>query len=103
MDEKFTPGPWEKHIDPDGWFWIVPEDYEYWLDTRGNFVGISETICSIGDHGIVDQADQANAALIAAAPDLYEALDKTVELLDDIFKYREHPDEIAIALSLIHI
>ena len=30
----------------------------------------------------------------AAAPDMYEALDKTAALLEDIFEWREHPDEL---------
>ena len=36
-----------------------------------------------------------------AAPEMYEALDKTAALLEDIFEYREHPDEIAIARAAL--
>ena len=67
MSEKFTPGPWEADfIDRD----YPSGDFGYW---EVYCVPEDRALCDV--HGALDR-DAANAALIAAAPDLYEALDE---------------------------
>lgn len=64
MSEKFTPGPWV--IDPNGLSYTVN-------DCAGRHVAMVSCFKSIvGD----DIQNIANAHLIAAAPDLYEAVKK---------------------------
>jgi len=65
MKEKFTPGPWEADCDC---FPIMIRAEKMNPDCHQNWV------CNVG-------GDQSNARLIAAAPDMYEAL-KAV--LDDV-------------------
>ena len=56
-----TPGPWNLGIN------YVPYEYDYfWCHTENN-----KNICSIP--GTKDEIQEANARLIAAAPDLLEA------------------------------
>ena len=80
-DTKFTPGPWRisPHYDekgkmhPSRWRGI----YE---PVPGQELGSLSCVLSIGIEGNVEdawlQTSQANADLIAAAPELYEALDR---------------------------
>ena len=66
MSEKFTPGPWEADfIDRD----YPSGDFDYW---EVYCVPEDRALCDV--HGALDR-DAANAALIAAAPDMYEALE----------------------------
>lgn len=67
METKWTPGPWV--VDPEE-NWIVTE----WRSTEH---GLQTLICDMMD----EEAPQyeANAHLIAAAPELYEALLECVE------------------------
>jgi len=60
-DKKWTPGPWV----------VNGDKVSYDLD--GHYDSICQIVWS-----------EPNAHLIAAAPDLYEALDKLVDRLDDI-------------------
>jgi len=65
MSEKFTPGPWEADfIDRD----YPSGDFGYW---EVYCVPEDRALCDV--YGALDR-DAANAALIAAAPDMYEAL-----------------------------
>ena len=74
MSEKFTPGPWEADfIDRD----YPSGDFGYW---EVYCVPEDRALCDV--HGALDR-DAANAALIAAAPDLYEALEKLINDLPD--------------------
>ena len=62
MSEKFTEGPWtEKHIRTD-------THGIAWKNIRGGDGDLLAEVCG-----------EANANLIAAAPDLYEALETTCE------------------------
>jgi hypothetical protein len=78
--KAFTPGPWE----------LVIEDG---IDVRecriygGVFPGAKRAVVEIADVWAVDSRDpqatrEANAALIAAAPDLYEALSDLLDFCD---------------------
>ncbi|MEQ5857268.1 hypothetical protein NFI08_16465 [Halomonas sp. EF61] len=71
-ETKFTPGPWFAHDDhpQHACYHIAPADY--WHDELA-------TIYSPGD----PEAD-ANASLIAAAPELYEALEVFGRLADQL-------------------
>ena len=63
MSEKHTPGPWKVYDDGD--MWIAPSD------------GDAPIVCDICPHGeefVYSLEDDANAHLIAAAPELLEAL-----------------------------
>lgn len=62
-ETKFTPGPWQPHIS----------------EVRGDLCVISERAWICGEilnrvRSIPEEEARANALLIAAAPDLYEAL-----------------------------
>ena len=67
METKFTPGPWtaNRYVgERDNWFVRGPND---------------ERVCGSGSGPVVE----ANARLIAAAPDLYEALTEMMASFDD--------------------
>ena len=80
---KFTPGPW-----------TVEETAEtYWIGTvRANTHKVGEVITGL-DHGpYTEDAEErilANANLLAAAPDLYEALDAIIRRVALVSPYYE--------------
>lgn len=93
--EKFTPGPW-KHLetkqsnsDRSSIFSILQTDnefsatYGYIADVYVGCVGSQETTLEEGD---------ANAHLIAAAPELYEALYELTDLVDALVSGEYRPD-----------
>jgi len=59
MKEKFTPGPWEKQY--------ARRRDEWGIYPKGEIVIIASVMPNVPEY-------DANAALIAAAPELYEAL-----------------------------
>lgn len=69
-DSKHTPGPWVKTIDRDGDFLISSNSGEYDITTIFQWEDVP-------DESI------ANARLIAAAPELLEALDGLIRDHDD--------------------
>lgn len=82
MEKKYTPGPW--HVG-----WASPESKEsstlaVWqkdvLDS-----GFGSVICKVSPEATMNGADEANAKLIAAAPELLEALDAMLSC----FQHRE--------------
>lgn len=78
-ESKFTPGPW-----------YVGGKYTVRIS-----ISSSDWICRTRDnhHGHIDIEDEANARLIAAAPDMYEAIKKTLGL-DASEGYWLHPDAV---------
>ena len=66
MERKHTPGPWSVH--------------RYDLDTDN---GIKVTTANIGRRVIAEVQNPDDAALIAAAPDMYEALRMMVWRYED--------------------
>lgn len=72
-----TPGPWE--VGDNG---VCTDLMVYCNDALGSRVAN----CSDSGHGITNEQDKANARLIAAAPELLEALQaaqRRLELIDD--------------------
>ena len=68
MNEKFTTGPWK-------WSWE-------WTDHGARYIGIENSNFEeiIGQNGLYSEDD---ANLIAAAPDMYEALEDVVSKIED--------------------
>ena len=68
MSEKFTPGPWEKEYS------ARRDEWEIYID--GDCIALASVYPNVPEYG-------ANAALMAAAPDMYEALEKLINDLPD--------------------
>lgn len=68
MTTKHTPGPWSTHL-VDDTVVIIPRR------------PLPQKFSTLGHSEVADEEDFANAHLIAAAPELYQALD---DLLTDI-------------------
>lgn len=82
-ERKYTPGPWT----------VEETDETYWIGTaRANTHKVGEVIIGM-DHGpYTDEAEArilANAHLIAAAPDLLEALQAIVRRVALVSPYYE--------------
>jgi len=73
----FTPGPWHVGVPP----WLGGDDGSESIKTADGTVIVDRSDDPLG---CVDDAErEANARLIAAAPELYEALRGTLEYLHD--------------------
>lgn len=96
-DTKYTPGPWQikkGHIGDKVTFFVSPNGvydgiHIHWGEKR---------------YGIPTQESEANAKLIAAAPDLLEALQSAKELISNYRLKKEVPtqgtwDEIEAAIK----
>lgn len=87
-----TPGPWELGDTSD------TELMVYCNDSLGSRVAD----CHNSGHGITTQQDHANARLIAAAPDLFEALDPdTLEAIADEIGLEFRHSARALSLRVI--
>jgi hypothetical protein len=86
---KHYPGPWEVHYSDEGTVWVHEVD-----PSQGHRI-----ICDIpGDMEEIDAAELANADLIAAAPELLDALiDRNTGRL-----LQYEPDCTAVVSLLIH-
>jgi len=74
---KFTPGPWRKYkmtMTPEDWASLCSGEYPITIVRRGQ-----DVIAAVWADG--DEEEQANAHLIAAAPEMYEALEDGRERL----------------------
>lgn len=75
-ETKFTPGPWQTHIS----------------EVRGDLCVISERAWICGEilnrvRSIPEEEARANAHLIAAAPELYAALETAIEEINHLRKF----------------
>jgi hypothetical protein len=78
MSAKHTPGPWEIDFTEYGGFAVfVPPSHD---------MGHSLVICRRGPWIVREEQSHANARLIAAAPELLEALEDAAMELDDAGK-----------------
>jgi len=91
MSAQHTPGPWEAVIDSQtpSWVWVAPADWH----TR---------VCRVVLYAYEKEEQQANARLIAAAPDLLAALEAGAECLVSWMEmadpdYVREPDEQVLA------
>ena len=67
-EPKFTPGPWH--------------DYQYMLASAIEDAN-ARKICDMSESDFSLDEDEANARLIAVAPDMYELLRQVVDIMDD--------------------
>ena len=81
--EKFTPGKWEVADASNGELWICANR--------------SDVIASV--YGNSGNVGNANAHLIAAAPEMYEALSDVQDVLRGICQSCDTPDSIRIKLE----
>ena len=89
MTSKHTPGPWVVHDHP-----TDPYQYGHYVTTADGL-----TVCSVAHqlpgrspHGAEEATRAANARLIAAAPELLEALEG---LLDDVYGLMRESEGVA--------
>ena len=74
-DTKFTPGPWHAtHTDP-------AEGYDCWWITADPMKNGEKEVATV-NCGYPHAKHEANAHLIAAAPDLYEWLERCLAMVE---------------------
>ena len=81
-ETKFTPGPW-KHTE------ALPRLVEASVPLRRNGWKVPTTVCHLGEGNGWCKERKWNAFLIAAAPEMYEALKKLKECIEDYFGKNE--------------
>ena len=81
MSAKHTPGPWS----------VDGERYYVRDDRRGELVADCYTFTETDMGRVVDASCAANARLIAAAPELLEALKDLAEAARNACDARQHP------------
>ncbi|MFC6998031.1 hypothetical protein [Rufibacter roseus] len=96
MENRFTPGPW--HVG-----YASPESKEnctlaVWqkeaLDS-----GFGSVICKVSPELTANVTDEANARLIAAAPELLEALEELSGLMQGVIEGDYQPDSFTLQLA----
>jgi hypothetical protein len=96
---KHTPGPWKADIDP-----LVPERGAIYVEGPSGWH--DEPVCSCDQRSLGNLTDvercQANARLIAAAPDLYEVCNGLLGLLQLIAGRDDCPAAILEVLDTNH-
>lgn len=77
---QHTPGPWEHHPAPYGWdIWAnTPEQFRQWIAPVSRLASPHSAIFD-GSIEVDRETCEANARLIAAAPDLLAALKAAVD------------------------
>lgn len=95
MNTQHTPGPWSVH-----WAMAQSGDASHIVDGRD--MAELSVIATVHFHDDVEGETKANARLIAAAPDMLEALVKVEALLDAI-KLTDYPvlDELYVVQAAI--
>lgn len=79
-NENWTPGPWQRSPSQgSGGSFIEHIDQEY----VGHMVAFVHASHGMFDAPVATERDVANAHLVAAAPELYEALDQAVTSMRD--------------------
>jgi hypothetical protein len=78
-NEKFTPGPWEKS-------YILGDKKDFAIAMSAGVMFISRTY-------------ENNANLIAAAPDMHEALDGVIAYLKELQNYHDSVDAFHLAID----
>lgn len=86
---KHTAGPWNAHYAPAE---SMSDGREGYVITREGYGG-----CFAVVRGALGRSDEANARLIAAAPDMYEALERIVEVGRFTHNTRNYAADIARA------
>jgi hypothetical protein len=76
-DKKFSPGPWSARIGTDGVANVNRLSTEI-VDASGNIVARTDSQSLSGRSRYTSAVQECNAALIAAAPDLYAALEAVI-------------------------
>lgn len=89
---QHTPGPWKAHVD-DGGIWVEPpnpnEPVICDIVLRAN---AASTLSAV--------EDEANANLIAAAPEMLEALEASLAYVDiRVFGWLEYEKQVRAAIS----
>lgn len=88
VETKFTPGPWSTHIVSDD------PSYGYEMIVVGaEPVGAPWQVCAVNGFDDESGESRANAHLIAAAPELYEALNWLVHVDHGVGKAGLKPEE----------
>lgn len=83
MNTKWTPGPWVLIDSPDN------DDAAHCVDAIDPKDGVIFEVCAVWGEGRFEARTEmslANAHLIAAAPDLYEALESSIPMLDQLLR-----------------
>lgn len=92
-NERWAPGPWAvtdaDDDDPD-FIWFVVAENEMWVAAMYQFAGGEDT------------EGKANACLISAAPELYEALEEMIRQYDDLEIEGGEPTEMTLAHGRAH-
>jgi hypothetical protein len=99
MDKAYTSGPWfcGEKSPHNGNYYIGPACYTG-LDSVSPYVAIVTDSC----HSVSDEAAEANAALIASAPELYEALNKLREVVGEQLDWRSLRASEEVDSALAH-
>ena len=92
MSAKHTPGPWS-------FGYGMTQEHGYVLGVGVNTKPDWTVVCAVSRPGDVNAIDEANARLIAAAPDLLEALKAIADAADEKRVTAEHYEVARAAIA----